>query len=193
MATDMMAHQDGEQGDLFRGGGFPIEVAGVTKRYGERAVVVDLSFVARPGRVTGFLGPNGSGKSTTMKVMLDLASADGGGVTTARRAGVMLRRDAFVFSHEPDGHQPWRPDSTSRAFRVLRHELGLDHVRLHDLRHFVATRLLASGVDVRTVSGRLGHSLTSTTLNVYGAFVPAADRCAADVMGRLVAGGTEVA
>jgi ABC-2 type transport system ATP-binding protein len=59
----------------------PIEVAQLTKRYGDREVVKDLSFVARPGRVTGFLGPNGSGKSTTMKVMLGLAAADGGGAT----------------------------------------------------------------------------------------------------------------
>jgi integrase len=96
-----------------------------------------------------------------------------------------LRWDGFVFSHDPDGRWPWRPDSTSRAFRLLRHEVGLDHVRLHDLRHFVATRLLAAGIDVRTVSGRLGHSLTSTTLNVYAAFVPDADCRAAEVMGRL--------
>lgn len=62
----------------------------------------------------------------------------------AQRAGAERRRDAFVFSHEPHGGEPWRPDSTSRAFRHLRHDVGLDHVRLHDLRHFVATRLLAS-------------------------------------------------
>jgi integrase len=96
-----------------------------------------------------------------------------------------LRRDGFVFSHDSDGRWPWRPDSTSRAFRLLRHEVGLDDVRLHDLRHFLATRLLAAGIDVRTVSGRLGHSLTSTTLNVYAAFVPDADCRAAEVMGRL--------
>ncbi|MEQ8716186.1 MAG: ATP-binding cassette domain-containing protein [Acidimicrobiales bacterium] len=58
-----------------------ITVHGLTKRYHDRAVVRDLSFTARPGRVTGFLGPNGSGKSTTMKIMLDLASADSGRVT----------------------------------------------------------------------------------------------------------------
>ena len=63
------------------GGALPIEVHGLTKRYAEREVVKDLSFVAHPGRVTGFLGPNGSGKSTTMKVMLDLASANDGSVT----------------------------------------------------------------------------------------------------------------
>ncbi len=112
------------------------------------------------------------------------------GEKAARRAGVAWGRDAFVFSHEPGGREPWRPDSTSRAFRHLRHEVGLDHVRLHDLRHFVATRLLTAGIDVRTVSGRLGHSLTSTTLNVYSAFVPDADRHAADIIGRLVTATT---
>ena len=60
-----------------------IVVEHLTKTYGERTVVDDLSFEARPGRVTGFLGPNGSGKSTTMKVMLDLAEADRGSVTVA--------------------------------------------------------------------------------------------------------------
>jgi ABC-2 type transport system ATP-binding protein len=43
-----------------------IEVQNLTKRYGGRLAVDDLSFTVAPGRVTGFLGPNGSGKSTTM-------------------------------------------------------------------------------------------------------------------------------
>jgi ABC-2 type transport system ATP-binding protein len=49
-----------------------IEVEHVTKRYGEKLAVDDLSFIVRPGIVTGFLGPNGSGKSTTMRMMLGL-------------------------------------------------------------------------------------------------------------------------
>ncbi|MFJ6987774.1 MULTISPECIES: ABC transporter ATP-binding protein [unclassified Streptomyces] len=49
-----------------------IELAGVTKRYGEKVVVDDLTFTVRPGCVTGFLGPNGAGKSTTMRMMLGL-------------------------------------------------------------------------------------------------------------------------
>ncbi|MER6127339.1 ABC transporter ATP-binding protein [Streptomyces sp. NPDC001795] len=49
-----------------------IELAGVTKRYGEKVVVDGLTFTVRPGRVTGFLGPNGAGKSTTMRMMLGL-------------------------------------------------------------------------------------------------------------------------
>jgi ABC-2 type transport system ATP-binding protein len=58
-----------------------IEVAGLTKHYGDKPAVDGLSFTVRPGRVTGFLGPNGSGKSTTMRIILGLAAPDGGGVT----------------------------------------------------------------------------------------------------------------
>jgi ABC-2 type transport system ATP-binding protein len=49
-----------------------IEVEHLTKRYGEKVAVDDLSFTIRPGVVTGFLGPNGAGKSTTMRVILGL-------------------------------------------------------------------------------------------------------------------------
>ncbi len=92
---------------------------------------------------------------------------------------------AFVFSQEVDGSEPWRPDSTTRAFARLCRRAGLEGVRLHDLRHYVATRLLASGVDVRTVAGRLGHRDAATTLNVYSHFLAGADREAANVLGRL--------
>ncbi len=60
---------------------YPISIEHVTKSYGGAPVVNDLSFVVKPGRVTGFLGPNGAGKSTTMKVLLGLASPNGGRAT----------------------------------------------------------------------------------------------------------------
>lgn len=56
---------------------------------------------------------------------------------------------------------------------------------LHDLRHYVTTRLLSAGVDVRTVAGRLGHRNVATTLNVYSHFLAEADRDAADLLGRI--------
>jgi integrase len=53
------------------------------------------------------------------------------------------------------------------------------------LRHYVATRLLGAGIDIRTVAGRLGHRNASTTLNVYSHFLPEADRDAANALGKL--------
>ena len=55
-----------------------IEIRNVTKRYGSNTAVNDVSFVAGPGRVTGFLGPNGAGKSTTLRILLGLDRADSG-------------------------------------------------------------------------------------------------------------------
>jgi ABC-2 type transport system ATP-binding protein len=58
-----------------------ITVDGVSKTYGGFLAVDDVSFVAQPGRVTGFLGPNGAGKSTTMRIMVGLTPASKGRVT----------------------------------------------------------------------------------------------------------------
>jgi ABC-2 type transport system ATP-binding protein len=55
-----------------------IEVTDVTKRYGGKVAVRDLTFSVRPGIVTGFLGPNGAGKSTTMRVILGLDAPNQG-------------------------------------------------------------------------------------------------------------------
>ena len=62
-----------------------IEAHGLTKRYGDKLAVDNLSFVVRPGMVTGFLGPNGAGKSTTMRVMVGLTPATSGHVTVCGR------------------------------------------------------------------------------------------------------------
>jgi ABC-2 type transport system ATP-binding protein len=58
-----------------------IEVAGLTKRYGDKLAVDDLTFTVRPGVVTGFLGPNGAGKSTTMRLLLGLDAPTRGSAT----------------------------------------------------------------------------------------------------------------
>jgi ABC-2 type transport system ATP-binding protein len=55
-----------------------IELENVTKHYGDKVAVRDLSFAVQSGRVTGFLGPNGSGKSTTMRLILGLDTPDTG-------------------------------------------------------------------------------------------------------------------
>ncbi|WP_405619226.1 ATP-binding cassette domain-containing protein [Streptomyces sp. NBC_00076] len=78
-----------------------IEAVGLTKRYGDKTAVYNLSFQVRPGAVTGFLGPNGSGKSTTMRMILGLDNPTSGQVTiggypyrrlpnAARQVGALL-------------------------------------------------------------------------------------------------------
>src|SRR3979411_653837 len=63
-----------------------IDAHNLTKRYGEKTAVDDLTFTVRPGIITGFLGPNGSGKSTTMRLIVGLDAPSEGEVTVAGRA-----------------------------------------------------------------------------------------------------------
>ena len=82
-----------------------ITLENVTKRYGQFTAVDNVSFTAKPGRVTGFLGPNGAGKSTSMRVMVGLTPADAGIATIggyqysqipnpSRHVGVLLDASA---------------------------------------------------------------------------------------------------
>lgn len=94
--------------------------------------------------------------------------------------GCSLDQDAFLFSPAPDGSAPYAPRSISQRYRRMALQLGLRSTRLHSLRHYSATELVAAGVDLRTVAGRLGHgSGGATTLKVYSAWVDEADRRAA--------------
>ncbi|NGO79848.1 ABC transporter ATP-binding protein [Streptomyces sp. YC504] len=63
-----------------------IRANGLTKKYGDKTVVDDLSFEVKPGTVTGFLGPNGAGKSTTMRMLLGLDAPTRGTATLGGRA-----------------------------------------------------------------------------------------------------------
>jgi integrase len=102
----------------------------------------------------------------------------------AAACGAALAAKAYVFSFDPAGRQPMNPDSVTHRFGRLAKQLGL-HVRLHDLRHYAATQLIAGGVDVRTVSGRIGHAGGgATTLKVYTHFQAAPDRRAAQLLER---------
>ena len=58
-----------------------IEAVNLTKRYGSKTAVDNISFTVEPGTVTGFLGPNGAGKSTTMRMIMGLDKPTGGKVT----------------------------------------------------------------------------------------------------------------
>lgn len=90
-----------------------------------------------------------------------------------------VRRDGFVFSRDPDGSAMTHPNAVTQRYGRLAKRVGID-THLHCLRHYSATELIAAGVDIRTVAGRLGHAGGgSTTLRTYTAFVQEADQRAA--------------
>ncbi len=102
----------------------------------------------------------------------------------ALTVGHKIGRADYILSDEPDSSQPWRPDVASKRFRRLCVAAGVTGVRLHDLRHAHASQLLSEGVDLATVSRRLGHSQPSTTANIYAHVMPGADERAAVIASR---------
>ena len=108
-------------------------------------------------------------------------------VRRADELGVALAADALLFSADDMRQRPWRPDVVTNRFLRLCRKTGVADVRLHDLRHFVATNLGAAGTPIATISARLGHRDVATTLNVYSHSLPAADRAAASTLGDLLA------
>ena len=104
----------------------------------------------------------------------------------SKSCGKKLLRNSFVFSSSLDGSIPWRPHRVTLAFKRLCDELEINGVRLHDLRHFTATQMLASGVPVKTVAGRLGHANAATTLNVYAHALESSDAEAAHLLGNIL-------
>jgi integrase len=104
----------------------------------------------------------------------------------SKACGKRFSRNNFVFASSLDGSVPWRPHRVTLAFRRMCDELGIGGVRLHDLRHFTATQMLASGVPVKTVAGRLGHANAATTLNVYAHALESSDAEAAHLLGSIL-------
>ena len=93
-------------------------------------------------------------------------------------------RPIWIFSHDL-GRTCWLPGYATNEFISLRNELGIAGVRLHDLRHFMATQLLAAGEAPTTVGKRMGHT-TQSTLAKYTDYVLASDQRAADTMERIL-------
>src|SRR6476659_242191 len=107
-----------------------IDVQGLSKRYGDRLAVDDLTFTVKPGIVTGFLGPNGAGKSTTMRLMLGLDRPSAGRATVNGRA----YRDFEAPLHEVGALLEARAIHTGRSAynhllaQAQTHAIGRDRV-----------------------------------------------------------------
>lgn len=105
----------------------------------------------------------------------------------ARNLGVVWGKRAYLFSDDPMGELPWRPDIASREFRRLRDEAGLPHVTLHGLRHSHITGLLEEGLNVEAVALRVGDN-PNTIFKTYAHARRTTDRRAAAIMDRVLNG-----
>jgi ABC-2 type transport system ATP-binding protein len=102
-----------------------LEVRGVTKLYSGIPAVRDISFIARPGEVTGYLGPNGSGKSTTLKMLTGLIEPSDGAIFFE---GEAIRRDPLHYKQR-FGYVPEEP-------HLYSHLTGLEYLTMvADLRN----------------------------------------------------------
>lgn len=99
-----------------------------------------------------------------------------------------LRATDWIWFEAADPTAPLSPDKVTHRWKRTAQAAGLDGVRLHDLRHAAATHMVAAGIDIRTVAGRLRHSSPAMTLDVYAGRDLNADRAAATVLGGLLDG-----
>jgi integrase len=105
----------------------------------------------------------------------------------AEALGFELPPKARIFSLSPDASTWLKPDSVGQRYVRMCARLGWD-MNIHQLRHYSATELIAAGVDVRTVAGRLGHGGGgATTLRVHSAWRSEADQRAAGTLAERLA------
>ena len=83
------------------------------------------------------------------------------------------------------------PTNFSRWWRSFAEESGFPHLKFHELRHTQASQLIANGVDIKTVQGRLGHASATLTMNQYAHALPENDKKAAELIGTLFSLGQE--
>ena len=111
-------------------------------------------------------------------------------VTISQQAIEVLKQqkektnDEYVFP-SPNGG-PISPDSVNNMLKRVLARAGIPKVRFHDLRHTFATIALQNGVDIKTVSGMLGHFSAGFTLDTYAHVTTAAQKAAADTMGNVL-------
>jgi ABC-2 type transport system ATP-binding protein len=110
-----------------------IEALHLTKTYGDKTAVDDLSFSVRPGIVTGFLGPNGAGKSTTMRLILGLDTPTSGSVTVNGRPYAQHRRPLQVVGALLEARAVHTSRSAYQHLRALAATHGIARSRVDEV------------------------------------------------------------
>ena len=110
-----------------------VVVSGLSKHFGSRTVVEDLSFTVHPGVVTGLLGPNGAGRTTTLRMLLSLVSQSAGTATISGRAYRDLERPGRTVGVQLDA-AGFHPGRTGRDhLRTYAPAAGVDDARVDEV------------------------------------------------------------
>jgi ABC-2 type transport system ATP-binding protein len=133
---------------LWAGGGAPtvpevIDVRGVTKRYGEKLAVDNLTFQVQPGVVTGFLGPNGAGKSTTMRLILGLDAPTEGFATVNGKSYRELSAPLHEIGAMLEAHAIHTGRSAYNHLLALAQTHGIPRPRVDEVIELVGLREVA--------------------------------------------------
>ncbi len=115
-----------------------ITIESVTKAYGALTVLNDVSFTARPGRVTGFLGPNGAGKSTTMRIIVGLTRATSGIATIFGRSYVDLPNPGLEVGVLLDASAQHAGRTGREILTVAQRFMGLPRRRIEEMLDLVS-------------------------------------------------------
>ena len=164
---------------------------------------IELATGLRRGELLGLKWPDIDWKNGIIKVRRQVARVDGQiveaplktknsyrAVTISQQAIEVLKQqkektnDQYVFP-SPNGG-PISPDSVNNMLKRVLARADIPKVRFHDLRHTFATIALQNGVDIKTVSGMLGHFSAGFTLDTYAHVTTAAQKEAADTMGNVL-------
>lgn len=165
--------------------------------------LTELTTGLRRGELCGLKWSDFDEEAGTLNVCRTIHARKGGGVeegTTKTYAGTrtillpsstaqLLREQKksamteWIFPNPLCPEQPVSPGSAYRRLKGLLKEAGLPDLRFHDLRHTFATHALASGVDAKTLSGILGHTKASFTLDTYTHVTGDMHRNAAEIVG----------
>src|SRR5699024_4670480 len=117
-----------------------LDVRGLTKRYGSRVAVDDLTFSCTPGSVTGFLGPNGAGKSTTLRILTGLAEADAGQALVGSRPYRELDHPARTIGVMLDATALPRGRTGLETLRLTGRAIGMPAARAGEVLELVGLR-----------------------------------------------------
>ena len=167
---------------------------------------VELTTGLRRGELCGLKWRDFDSETGTLNVSRTIHMKKGGGLsegdtkTYAGMRAILLPKSTVQLLRErkraaltewifPDPLKPENPTHPGGAYRRLKkllEEAGLPNIRFHDLRHTFATHALAGGVDAKTLSGILGHTKASFTLDTYAHVTGDMQRHAAGIVGDFI-------